>query len=102
MEKDYLRIAELISRKLRGQDRSEDQFELNCLVEKYPELKSLLDDPVVTLSSVDELLKLNEDLTIETEWLIVLDKYTSSSRPSSPYSRWWAVAASIVALCHIA
>lgn len=102
MEKDYLRIAELISRKLRGQDRSEDQFELNCLVEKYPELKSLLDDPVVTLSAVKERLKLYEDLNIENEWQLVLDKYTSSSRPSRPHSRWWAVAASIVALCLIA
>lgn len=102
MEKDYLRIAELISRKLRGQDRSEDQFELNCLVEKYPELKSLLDDPVVTLSAVKERLKLYEDLNIENEWQLVLDKYTSPSRPSRPHSRWWAVAASIVALCLIA
>lgn len=102
MEKDYLRIAELISRKLRGQDRSEDQFELNCLIEKYPELKSLLDDPVVTLSAVKERLKLYEDLNIENEWQLVLDKYTSPSRPSRPHSRWWAVAASIVALCLIA
>lgn len=102
MEKDYLRIAELISRKLRGQDRSEDQFELNCLVEKYPELKSLLDDPVVTLSAVKERLKLYEDLNIENEWQLVLDKYTSPSRPSRPHSRWWAVAASIIALCLIA
>lgn len=57
---------------------------------------------MVTLSAVKERLKLYEDLNIENEWQLVLDKYTSPSRPSRPHSRWWAVAASIVALCLIA
>lgn len=98
MNKDYIRISELISRKLQDQLSPDEYCELTCLIEKYPELQSWLDDPDHTLSKIRERLSIYRDLEVEQEWQVVLEKLAKTTHQRQTKSHWWAIAASIVGL----
>lgn len=101
MNGHYIRAAELVTRYLQGEATPEELRELISLMEEYPALRSWVEDRDLSLAKIRERMSDYKSVDIEKDWQSVLDRRDRNPIHKRRFNRWWAVAASIVAVCLI-
>src|SRR5690606_28150828 len=96
-DEHYIRAAELVARYLQGDISDEELRELIDTVERYPSLRSWVESKDISLTKISNRLSDYQSIDVEKEWQSVLARRDTIR--TSIYKKWWAVAASIVAVC---
>ncbi|NGF56421.1 DUF4974 domain-containing protein [Parapedobacter sp. SGR-10] len=96
-DEHYIRAAELVARYLEGDISDEELRELMDTVERYPSLRSWVESKDISLEKIRERLTEYQSFDLEKEWQSVLARRDTIRTPM--YKKWWAIAASIIAVC---
>ncbi|MFD2555708.1 FecR family protein [Sphingobacterium tabacisoli] len=98
MDQQQIRAAELVTKYLENTLSSEETKELELLSEKFPYLKSWLEDPDRSMNRINSKISQYQSLDLEKDWQEILTRRQSMRNTTKSMRRWWAIAASILAI----
>ncbi|NGM62636.1 DUF4974 domain-containing protein [Sphingobacterium sp. SGG-5] len=99
MDTHHIRAAELVARYLQGEITSKEAEELISLMEKYPSLRSWVEDKEASLEKIGKRMSDYESIDPEKDWQLIWDRYDRKPMQERRFNKWWVVAASIIAIC---
>jgi transmembrane sensor len=99
IDEEYVKAAELVSKYIRGDISAAEYNELLDMLKKYPTLHSWIDNQNLPLKDISKRLTDYQTIDIEKDWQSVLKKHHLDSERKPKYRIWWAVAASVIAVC---
>ncbi|ERJ59694.1 FecR family protein [Sphingobacterium paucimobilis] len=98
MDQQQIRSAELVAKYLKNTLSSEETKELELLSEKFPHLKSWLEDSDQSMAQINSRISKYPPLDLEKDWQDILTRRKSVRNTAKSMRKWWAIAASILAI----
>ena len=101
IDEQYIRAAELVARYLQEEISPEELQELIELTKRYPALQSWLEERDLSLQKLKERASGYQSIDMEGMWQSVLNTSNHQELQRDSLKKWWAIAASIIAVCLI-